>query len=174
VFDVIRKRLRSPQTGRDFDFYVIDAPDWVNVFPVTPAGEVVCVRQYRAGTDAVTLEVPGGMVDPGDPDPVAAARRELEEETGYRARRFIDIGSVAPNPALQTNACTSVLAVDARPTGTAQPDGAEEIEVALVDLDRIPERIADGTITHSLVVAGFYLLDRFRQRRPGVLAGGAS
>lgn len=169
VFDVWRRHMRSPDSGRTFDFYVIDAPDWVNVIPVTPDRQVVCVRQYRAGTDAVTLEVPGGMIDDADDDAVAAARREMREETGYVADRCVDLGAVAPNPAIQSNRCSTVLALDVTPDGTQQLDGAEEIDVVCVDLDSIPGLITSGRITHSLVVAAFYLLDHWRRDHPDVL-----
>jgi len=166
VFDVERRRLQSPDTGRTADFYVIDAPGWVNVIPLTPDGHVVCVRQYRAGTDTVTLEIPGGMVDPDDDSAIAAGRREMMEETGYTAERFVDLGSVDPNPAIQTNTCATVLALGARRDGPQQLDGSEEIDVERVPLDRIPSLIMNGTITHALVVAGFYRFEQYRRAHP--------
>jgi len=165
VFDVFRQRMKSPRTGNDHEFFVIDAPDWVNVIPLTADDHVVCVRQYRPGTDQVTLEIPGGMIDPEDADPVAAAAREMREETGYTATRFDDIGCIAPNPAIQSNRCYTVCACDAVRDGPQALDGAEEIDVELVPLDTIPSLVAQGRITHSLVIAAFYLLDH-RLSRP--------
>ena len=162
VFDVVRRRRQSPDSGQTYDFFVLEAPDWVNVIPLTPDGQVVCVRQYRAGTEEVTLEVPGGMVDPGEGGALAAAKREMEEETGYTSDDLVDLGSVAPNPAIQTNACATVLARNAYRAGSQRLDGAEEIDVELVDLEAIPDLILDGTITHSLVVAAFYLFEHAR------------
>ena len=159
IFDVHRQRMRSPQSGREHDYFVLDAPDWVHVVPLTDDGQVVCVRQYRAGTDAVTLEIPGGVVDPEDESPIAAARREMREETGYTADAFTSIGHVDPNPAIQNNRCHTVRADGARLAGAQALDGSEEIDVELADLDAIPSPIATGRITHSLVVAAFYLLN---------------
>lgn len=158
VFGVRKDRTRSPETGREHDFYVIEADDWVNVIPLTPEGQVVCIRQYRHGTEEVTLEVPGGIVDPGE-DPAEAARREMQEETGYDAEAIIPLGAVAPNPAIQDNQCYSFLAQEAYPASEQALDGAEEIEVMLVDLEDIPRLVTDGRITHALVVVAFYLLD---------------
>ena len=83
--------------------------DWVNVVPITAAGRVVMIRQYRHGTGEIGLEIPGGVIDPGE-EPLAAARRELREETGYGASELAAIGQVAPNPALQDNRCYSFVA----------------------------------------------------------------
>jgi 8-oxo-dGTP pyrophosphatase MutT (NUDIX family) len=158
VFRLQRARYeRSAGDERsEASFYVVDAPEWINVIPLTPEREVVMIRQFRYGTDRATLEIPGGMVDPGE-DPAAAAPRELREETGCEAERVSFLGAVEPNPAIQNNRCHSFLAEGVRPVGTPQPDAHESFEVVRVPLDEIPARIADGTITHSLVVAAFYL-----------------
>ena len=78
VFDVSRTLSRSPRTGEIHPFYRIDAAEWVNVVALTPGGEIVMVRQYRHGSGEITLEIPGGMVDPGE-RPASAAARELLE-----------------------------------------------------------------------------------------------
>lgn len=168
VFDVREDRARSPQTGREHRFYVIEASAWVNVVPVTPEGEVVCIRQYRHGTEEVTLEVPGGIVDGGE-TPAEAARREMLEETGYDAEAIIPLGAVAPNPAVQNNRCHTYLALGAHVAQEQALDGAEEIEVVRVGLAEVPALIRDGRITHALVVVAFYLLDAYRRAHPEAL-----
>ena len=95
VFSVRRIRTRSPRTGDAHDFFAIDSSDWVNVVPITPDGRVVMVRQYRHGAGELTLETPGGLVDPGE-TPAAAAARELLEETGYAADEIVSLGAVSP------------------------------------------------------------------------------
>ncbi len=67
----------SPRTGKEHDFYVLDSVNWVNVLAVTPDRQLVMVEQYRHGSNTVELEIPGGMMDPGETDPVVAAVREL-------------------------------------------------------------------------------------------------
>jgi ADP-ribose pyrophosphatase len=155
VFELHRERSRSPRTGAEHDFYVLRGTDWCNIIPLTDDGQVVMIRQFRHGTREVTLEVPGGMVDPGDPSPLEAARRELLEETGYAADVVAPIGVIHPNPAIQRNACHSFVARGARRVAAPAFDQTEDIEVVLVPLAEIPERLARGEITHALVVVAF-------------------
>ena len=157
VFDVDEVSFASPHDGVARTFYRIEAPDWVNVIPLTSGGDVLFVRQYRFGVESFTLEIPGGMVDPGE-DPLAAARRELREETGQLAGRLTELGWVYPNPALQANRCHTYLARDLTDSGSTEPDPHEEFEQVAVPLAEVDLRIARGEITHSLVVAAFRLL----------------
>ncbi len=135
---------------------VIDAPEWVNVVPLTADGRVLLVRQWRYGVAAPTLEIPGGMVEEGDAR--AAAARELEEETGYRAGRLERLGVLHPNPAFLSNRLSTFLATDLERVGEPAGDGHEEIELESAALEKIPGLITSGRITHALVVAAFYLL----------------
>src|SRR5271156_3023796 len=73
----------SPRTGKEHDFFVLDSVHWVNVIALTPDNQMVMVEQYRHGSNTIELEVPGGVMDPEDTDPVLTAIRELREETGY-------------------------------------------------------------------------------------------
>ena len=139
------------------DFYVVTAPDWINVIPVTDDDRVILVRQYRFGIEGSTLEIPGGMCDEGEA-PADAARRELREETGYDAGELELLGSVHPNPAIQNNRCHSFLAPGVRRVGAPDPDADEAIEVVEVPLSEIPGLIAGGKITHALVIAAFHYL----------------
>jgi 8-oxo-dGTP pyrophosphatase MutT (NUDIX family) len=163
VFDVDEVRFEPPGGGATGTFYCIDAPDWINVIPLTADDDVWFVRQYRFGTESFTLEIPGGMCDPGEV-PREAAGRELREETGYEAGELIELGFVHPNPAIQTNRCHTFLARDLTAKGPPEPDGNEAFELERVPLDRVSRLIAAGDITHALVVAAFYLLQTSRVR----------
>ncbi len=166
IFTVRQDKRLSPRTGREHNFFVLDAGDWINVIPVTPEGKVVLIHQFRHGTGQVTLEIPGGMVDDEDVDPAVAARRELLEETGYAAGDIIHIGSVEPNPAFLNNQCHTYLALDARWVQQPQFDGAEDIAVEEVDLAEVAGLIGNGRITHALVVAAFYHYEHYRNNFP--------
>ena len=164
VFRLRRDHSRSPQTGEAHHFYVLEAPDWINVIPLTPDGQVVLIRQYRHGTGEVSLEIPGGMMDAEDGDPAVAAERELLEETGYRATAMIPIGHVTPNPAILNNRCYTYLSQGVRRVAPPQFDGTEYIEPVLKDLSEIPALIGSGQITHALVIAAFYHYEQYRRR----------
>jgi ADP-ribose pyrophosphatase len=154
----IRRYLaRSPRTGVARRIAVIDTFEWVNVVALTPERDVILVKQYRHGAAKVTLEIPGGIIDPGE-DPAHAAARELREETGYSggAPRFI--GRVDPNPAILSNGCKTYLIEDCRKTDEIELDPGEDIEVTKIPLEEIPRAISDGRITHALVVCAFWWL----------------
>ena len=156
IFRVREDEVEDPRNGSIHQRVLIDSPDWVNIIPVTATGQVVLIRQFRFGTWSSTLEIPGGMVEPGE-DPLRAATRELEEETGYRPVEVRALGWVHPNPALQGNRCHSYLALGCERVHGGRPDSGEDIQVELRDRADIPALIRSGEITHSLVVAAFHL-----------------
>ncbi len=165
VFAVERRRMRRGD-GRADDFFVIRSPDWVNVVALTGEDERVLVEQWRHGVEKVTLEIPGGMVDPGE-SPYRAAVRELREETGYTAREWYGLGWVEPNPAIQTNRCHTFLARGAEPAGRPSFDRNERCRLVLRPFSEAGRLVAEGIIDHALVVVA---LHRESLRRAGVLA----
>lgn len=163
IFTIRRDRSRFSRDEAEHEFHVLESTDWVNIIPVTPAREVVLVRQFRHGIGDCTLEIPGGMVDAGDPSPMVAARREMIEESGYDTDRVEALGSIHPNPAIQSNVCHSFVAWDVERRHDTHFDTTEETEVVLVPLASVPDLIRGGEITHALVVVAFHWLAlRFR------------
>jgi ADP-ribose pyrophosphatase len=161
VFKVRRDLSVSPRDGSEHDFFCIEAPDWINILPLTANAEVVMIEQYRHGSDEVTLEIPGGMVDEGE-TPEAAASRELVEETGYLSREMLYLGKTRPNPAIQNNWIHTFLARDTVFDHTPVFDSTEHTVVRLVPLKEIPDLISTGVINHALVVTGFYWLSLYQ------------
>lgn len=162
-FRIFRTRTLDVADPRDDTPYVrtvIDAPDWCNVLPVTRAGEVVLIRQFRFGTWSNQLEIPGGMLDEGE-DPATAAARELEEETGYRPARLEALGVCHPNPAVFANRLHTFLALDCEPVHAGRQDGSEDIRVEVVPRSDLKRLVREGAITHALVLAAL-LYDSWR------------
>jgi 8-oxo-dGTP pyrophosphatase MutT (NUDIX family) len=155
IFSIRTDTTLSPRTGAEHEFYVIESGDWVNVIPITADEQVVMIRQYRHGSGEITLEIPGGLVEPGD-TPEKAASRELLEETGYQAEEWKKIGVVNPNPAIFSNRCHTFFARNLTKVGNPTLDQTEDIDVVLLPLSDIPRLIRNGVIDHALVIAAFY------------------
>lgn len=151
IFRVRTDRLVNPRTRQEMDRTVLETPAWVNVVAVTSEQRFVVVRQYRFGVAAVTIEIPGGMVDPGESSE-DAARRELLEETGYAAERWRYLGSSEPNPAFLDNLCHHWLAEAAEPVRAPALDGGEDIRVACLTRVELEAAIVRGEVRHSLVL----------------------
>lgn len=165
VFRTRQDKRRSPRTGREHTFFVIESPDWVNIVPLTAVDNitmVVMIEQFRHGSGEITLEVPGGMVDAGE-EPSAAGSRELREETGYAPTEVQPLGHVSPNPALFNNICYSFVALNCHKVEEPQFDGSEDIQVRLVPLADIPALIQQGKITHSLTINALYFLEMWER-----------
>jgi ADP-ribose pyrophosphatase len=156
IFDIHRRKSAHPRRG-ERNFFVLEAPGWVNIIPLTRSRDVIFVRQFRHGVSAFTLEIPGGMIDPEDPTPAYAAAREMREECGYDSDDIVALGRVHPNPAIQPNFCYSFLARNVHKVGEPRhiQDSSEETEVVTVPLKDVPTLIATGKITHALVIAAF-------------------
>jgi ADP-ribose pyrophosphatase len=157
LFKFYRRDLLNTHKNSEHHFYVMETPDWINVIPVTPEGKIVLIRQYRAGTDEVTVEIPGGVIDKKDASPEAAARRELEEETAYVSDDLALIGSVYPNPSFMANTCYFVVARDAKPVGKTHFDPGEDIETFEMMPEELRQAILSGKIKHALTVAALGL-----------------
>jgi ADP-ribose pyrophosphatase len=166
IFDVVKAFFHHPQRAREQDFFVINAPDWVNVVALTPDGQLVLVRQFRYGINDFSLEIPGGVIDAGE-DPVAAGVRELREESGYVGARARLLGSVHPNPAMQSNRCHLVLVEDARRAADLEWDADEEFEILTKPVGEVLALAAAGGITHAMVLDALFLFEPHWRRLRG-------
>ena len=138
-------------------YYVLEYPDWVHVVALDDEDHIILVEQYRHAFGGMTLEVPAGAIDKEDPSPLAAAARELEEETGYVAERWRSFGKHSPNPATHTNFCHTVLAQGVRLSGKKLNDPAEQIKVVRVPVQEAIRLAANGTMTNAMQIASLAL-----------------
>jgi 8-oxo-dGTP pyrophosphatase MutT (NUDIX family) len=152
VFSVRESACKSPDDELR-TFMVLDAADWAIIVPLlhTPQGEkFVMVRQWRHGSEEISLEFPGGVFEPGE-NPEEAAARELQEETGYRPGKIQKIGEFSPNPAIMSNRVHFFLAEDLENTGKQDLDEDEFVEVALVDPSEVFQGMGQPPYIHALM-----------------------
>lgn len=153
LFRLRRERFLSRSSGITHDYFVMHLADAVSVIAITPERQLVFVRQFRAGSRRDSLEIPGGLLEPGE-DAVKAGARELLEETGYTGDSPYLLGTVWSNPSLMTSRTTFLLITNARKTDPPAPDASEELTTELIHARRVPQLIASGQVDHALVVAG--------------------
>ena len=122
-------RMKNPRSGADLNAVVLESQDWVNVVALTPKKELVAVCQYRFGIGSTTVEIPAGLMEPGE-TPEHAARRELREETGYTTEDWTYLGWVQANPAFLNNLCHLWLAKDVIRTHQPELDASEEVIIS--------------------------------------------
>ena len=163
IFKIRSDLCINPRTGKEHDFYVLDSVNWVNVIAVTPDQKLVMVQQYRHGSGTVELEIPGGMMDPQETDPVATAVRELREETGYEGENARLLGKIHSNPAILSNTTFTVLVENCRLIHGVEFDSGEDLHTLLMPVAEIPKLVADEKIGHSLVVVALYHFDLWQR-----------
>ena len=149
--EISRQEVRLPSGKVLPDFYRVGLPEFTMVVPVVPGGEVVTVRGYKHGLGCVSLGLPGGLLGPGEV-PLAGARREVLEETGYTAERWIPLGSFVVDANRYCGTMHAFLALDARPDRPAAADETEELTVCLMDRAALTRALAMGEV-HGLASA---------------------
>jgi ADP-ribose pyrophosphatase len=159
IFSLHEITLASGSVRVSHPFYILNAPEWINVIALTPGDQIVLVEQYRAGIDDTTLELPGGMVDEGE-TPLEAAKRELAEETGYESEEWELIGKTGSNPAILSNFTHLYVAKNCKLTGPQKTDGTEDIALHVIPMSQFLHLVRDGTVHHAIVLAAVaqYLL----------------
>ena len=155
-------RMTHPKSGQELDRLVLETSDWVNVVALTTDDRLIVVRQYRFGTEEVTTEVPGGVIDPGEGHE-ESAKRELLEETGYASDDWTYLGYVDPNPAVQTNKMHHWLAKGCRLEATQDLDPGEDIEVATLSHEEVRAAVSSGEIRHALVLTALHRVFDLRE-----------
>lgn len=161
VWELRARRYRHPSNGKEGEFYYLNSRDWAVVVGRTVDGKLVMVRQFRWGSDELSWELPGGIVDEGE-DPVAAGLRELQEETGYIAESGRLLGHCQPNPAILNNRCHVIFADNCRLSGEGTDwDEHEEMEVRVIPEAEVMQWAKECQIGHALALVGllYYKLE---------------
>ena len=145
----VTSRHNVSSNGVEGDYIIMDAPDWAIVIPELD-GNFLMVKQWRHGENALSVEFPGGVIDKGE-SPDDAARRELEEETGYKAGTLIKLGTVNPNPALFNNHVHFYLAKDLTATGKQNLDADEFINFMQLSKKEVLDGMGTEQFPHAIM-----------------------
>jgi ADP-ribose pyrophosphatase len=165
---VAAKTVRGmPGSTADQEYYVVRPRDYVTVVAITPERQILLVRQYRPAVERVTLELPAGLVDPGE-EPEQTVRRELEEETGYVAERVEHLGTLIPDTGRYENRLWCYVAINVR-LADGHPVPEEGMEPLLVDLRELSSLLRSSTFDHALHLAAL-MLALTSGHLPGLLA----
>jgi len=139
------------------DYFYWQGGDFVQVFALTTSGEVLLTRQYKHGVKEIVIELPAGLIDLTDESPLAAAKRELSEETGYSGGRWTPLGILNVSSAKATTRAFSFLALEVMLVSQQQLDSTEQIECLRVSQDSFMKMIVSGTIHDSSSLATSFL-----------------
>jgi len=167
IFRVTRVTSEGPH-GKQAEFTVLNAPDWAVVVPVLDDGgprRILTVRQFRHGSNEMSVEFPGGVVDPGE-EPAAAAARELLEETGYRAASIVHLGSCSPNPAFLSNRFHVFVGAGLSRVAEQALDEHEFVDVQALPEDEVLDAVGDPPWSHALMATAAWYYRRWRERTP--------
>ena len=130
------------------------------ILPILPDGRMVLVRQMRRGVESELVELPAGTLDPGEA-PIETARRELEEETGFRAGRIEPLAEFFTSPGVMTERMHAFLATELEPVGQSLDEG-EQIQVEFFPPGKVRKMLVDGEFRDGKTIAtlGLYFLRR--------------
>lgn len=148
VFEITSSHNKY-HSGVEGDYVLLNAPNWVIVIPKID-NKFLMVKQWRHGLKDLSIEFPGGVIDEGE-DELTAAKRELQEETGYKAKKFTKLGSLNPNPALNTNKVHIFLADDLEKVGNQELDHDEFINVMELPIEEVIEGIGTPQFPHAIM-----------------------
>ncbi len=147
-----RDTVKLPTGAVNDEYYVLEYPTWINVIAITPDGKFVLVRQFRYAAGKTCFELCAGVVEEGE-EPLAAAKRELMEETGYAGGEWQELMVISPNPSTNTNYCHCFVARGVEKAGCQHLDATEDIDVFLRTKEEVRTMLRQGDFLQALMVA---------------------
>lgn len=148
---VRRDHIRQPSGVEIKDYWVLEYPEWVNVIAITADGQMVMERQYRHAMGWTAYEICAGCAEKGE-SPLDAAKRELQEETGYTGGEWSKLMTISPNGTSMTN-MTHCFVARGVVAGTRHQEVMEDIDVSLMAPRQVCELLRDGQIVQATMVA---------------------
>lgn len=155
-FDFEASRFKLPN-GVETDAEWIRHPGGALAVPVMDDGRLVLIRQYRFATEGWLLEFPAGTLEPGE-DPETTVRREIEEETGYRAKTWKKLGEFFLAPGYSDEVIYAYLAQDLEKLELPPAqDEDEDIEVILMSPDELEAELRSGAVVDSRIITAYWM-----------------
>lgn len=147
-----KDKVELPDGRVNPEYYVLEYPAWVNVIAVTADGKFVMVEQYRHGIGCILTELCAGVVEDGE-EPLAAARRELMEETGYGGGEWSLLNVLSSNASACSNLTYCYLAQGVRLMGRQNLDATEDVVVKVLDRAEVYDMLESDQMKQSLMAA---------------------
>ncbi len=160
LFRVTEDEAVDPKTGFEIKRSVVRHDGSAVMMAVDEKKRILLVRQYRLPAEKYLWELPAGRLDPGE-TPLQAAKRELAEETGYRARTWKKLASFFVSPGFVQERMTIYLATDLT-EGTATPMDDERIEARWFSAKELSDMIRLGKIEDAKTMVGFMMWKQYR------------
>lgn len=150
-FSILHEAVRLPD-GRGMDFDYLSEPPAVIVLPLTADEDVIIIEEWRQAVQRANLAIPAGTVEPGDATLKAAARRELREETGYRAGNLEQLLTVEPANGISDSVHHHFVATDCQPNGEQRLDADERIRVRTIPYPELSKAVNTGDVRDGRTV----------------------
>ncbi|MDO4496978.1 MAG: NUDIX hydrolase [Bacteroidales bacterium] len=147
-----QEKVQLPSGAIVPEWFVLEFPNWVNVIAITKEGNFVMEDQYRHALGQTNYELVAGVIDPGE-TPFEAAKRELEEETGYGGGKWELFMTLSPNPTNHTNLSYTFLATDVEKVCEQHQEATEDIHVDLFTREEVKQLLEEGEIIQALHAA---------------------
>ncbi|MGF1536115.1 MAG: NUDIX hydrolase [Elainellaceae cyanobacterium] len=158
-------RLRLPN-GVEGEWECVRHPGGAVAVPITAEGQLVLVRQYRFAVQGRLLEFPAGTLEPDEP-PATTVKREIEEETGYRAHQWQPMGQFFLAPGYSNEVIYAFLAQDLEKLASPpEGDADEDIEVVLMTPKELEDAIRSGVPVDAKSIACLLLAQKFLEASP--------
>jgi 8-oxo-dGTP pyrophosphatase MutT (NUDIX family) len=152
---------KNPRNNKVVRTIALSGQDAVNVIAKTVDNKIILVRQFRFGIGDYTLEIPGGMIDEGENEPLIAAKREMKEETGYVGENWKAIGNIQSNPVFMDSLVHHFYMENAALKYELELDEAEDVEIVLMEVEEVYQKIEAGLIKHPHTISAFHFARKF-------------